>query len=296
MTARPPASPERWLPTFAGRDVHSMTSNRGRDFEDCLTVLFKLLGYGVQLTEHYDAGADLVLTDQANVRVAVQAKCQSARLNYKAVQQVAAGRTHYKCERALVVTNSTFWPDGTKLATELAVDLWDGERLTEELLRADMIWRPSGTALAPPCPRCGAAMRLRSRGDAYFRCVAANQTKCRGTAPVRQPLVVKVPGTAPAPPPPSPSLPMPTGVAPTAEHWVRPAGVPSSPGRIRRTWASSPRLREVVAEILFAVTGIAVCGVVALVAHQVLIFILGVALVLGTLEQGDKAKRRRRRR
>jgi restriction system protein len=109
----------------------------GEDFEARLLVLFRGLGYAAELTPAQgDFGADLILT-RDGVRTAVQAKRHTRRIGNAAVQQALAGREHYGCQRAIVVTSSYFTEAARRQAASARVELWDRDRLTEELLTVE---------------------------------------------------------------------------------------------------------------------------------------------------------------
>ena len=81
----------------------------GPTFEHFLAVLFRQLGYQVEVIGRTgDFGADLVVT-RDGVRCAVQAKQRSKQtVGIKAVQEVVGSLPHHRCERGLVVTNQRF--------------------------------------------------------------------------------------------------------------------------------------------------------------------------------------------
>jgi restriction system protein len=86
-------------------DVDEMT---GWEFEKWLNRLFERCGFGVERTPYRgDFGADFVLTWNTR-RIAVQAKRASRPVGVRAVQEVVAARAYYRCDQAMVVTNSYF--------------------------------------------------------------------------------------------------------------------------------------------------------------------------------------------
>lgn len=70
-----------------------------------------------------DYGADLILT-RGNERLLVQAKRWSKPVGIKAVQEAAAARAHYRCDRALVVSNQEFTKSAQELTRSNQVELW----------------------------------------------------------------------------------------------------------------------------------------------------------------------------
>ena len=96
----------------------------GREFEQALAELFRLLGYEVELTGAFDKGADLLLT-RGLERTAVQAKRSASSIGISAVRQLVDGMRRYGCARGLVVTNSFFTDQATECAEAWDIDLWN---------------------------------------------------------------------------------------------------------------------------------------------------------------------------
>lgn len=97
----------------------------GQTFEHYLREVFSRLGYGVELTPYVgDYGADLIVS-RAGVRCAVQAKRSGRPVGIKAVQEAAGARDYYRCQEAIVVTNTTFTAAARRLASATGVELWD---------------------------------------------------------------------------------------------------------------------------------------------------------------------------
>lgn len=109
----------------------NLGSFSGSDFESFLEKLFRKLGYSVIKTPLTgDQGADLVL-EKNGERIIVQAKRYSGVVSNTAVQEAVAAINHYKCDRAIVVTTSSFTESALKLAYSNKVELWDGKKLKE---------------------------------------------------------------------------------------------------------------------------------------------------------------------
>lgn len=106
----------------------------GKEFEDYLAALFKNLGYRVRETPcQGDFGGDLVIRKDGN-RCVVQAKRYSRSVGVQAVQQVVAAKEYYKCNSAMVVTNSDYTKQAIKLAKANKVELWDRHKLVNAIL------------------------------------------------------------------------------------------------------------------------------------------------------------------
>ena len=97
-------------------NVAETDSLSGREFERWLEDFFQRLGFQVERTPYQgDFGADLIITWNG-IRTAVQAKSGHFNAGVSAVQQAAAARAFYGCERAMVVTNQYFTAPAIVLA------------------------------------------------------------------------------------------------------------------------------------------------------------------------------------
>ncbi len=110
----------------------------GAEFERRLAVLFRRLGYRAEVvgSTRGDYGADLVLEKDGR-RTVVQAKRWKKRVGLRAVQEVAAARSYYGADGAMVVTNSRFTRQAWDLAARTDVSLRDRDTLVATLLQAD---------------------------------------------------------------------------------------------------------------------------------------------------------------
>ncbi len=110
-------------------DIGDFTKLNGYDFEEYLKNLFKYLGYAVIKTSlSGDQGADLIMTKDGE-KIVVQAKKYSEKVSNKAIQEISAAKNHYKADKAIVVTNSSFTKSAIELALTNNVELWDGIKL-----------------------------------------------------------------------------------------------------------------------------------------------------------------------
>jgi len=93
--------------------VDNMT---GLEFEKYVAKLLESQGYKhIRLTERFDLGVDII-AEKDETRWGIQVKRHSGLVKAIAVRQVVTALRKYKCDRALVVTNSTF----SNVAKELA--------------------------------------------------------------------------------------------------------------------------------------------------------------------------------
>lgn len=188
---------ETWRLRKAGMpEIDRMT---GLEFEKYLEILFNRLGYQVERTRYVgDQGGDLIIT-KGGERILVQAKRHSKAVGNKAVQEAAAARPHYKCNRAMVVANQEFTRPARELAESNQVELWGRRKLAEVVLSTQSVATapPVVTPIAAPrandsaavspatptCQRCGRPMVVRdsARGK-FWGC--SGFPKCRNTAPL----------------------------------------------------------------------------------------------------------------
>ena len=105
----------------------------GVDFEQRLAVLFRDLGYHVEMTPRTgDYGADLIVS-KTNARIVVQAKRSQRTVGVKAVQEVVSALPFYGGTQALVITNAMFSSNARTMAQRLGVELWDRSALVQRL-------------------------------------------------------------------------------------------------------------------------------------------------------------------
>jgi restriction system protein len=110
-------------------DIGDFTKLEGHEFEEYLKTLFKLLGYTVIRTPLVgDQGADLIMSKNGEKTV-VQAKKYNGKVSNSAIQEIVAAKNHYKADKAIVVTNSSFTKSAIDLALTNNVELWDGLKL-----------------------------------------------------------------------------------------------------------------------------------------------------------------------
>lgn len=113
--------------------ISELDSLSGREFEIWLTGFFKRMGYKVKLLrKSKDNGADLIVTNKQGQRWAVQAKKRTgSNVGASAIGEVLRGQKWYKCEYAMVVTNSGFTKQACDEAAACDVTLWDRQKLIE---------------------------------------------------------------------------------------------------------------------------------------------------------------------
>lgn len=105
----------------------------GHEFERFIAKLFKNMGYSTNITKGSgDQGID-VIADKNGKKIGIQTKCYTGNVTNSAIQEVVAGLTHYKLDKAMVITNSSFTQSARELAQSNGVVLWDREILKEKV-------------------------------------------------------------------------------------------------------------------------------------------------------------------
>ena len=147
----------------------------GEEFEVYLETLFRKLGYTVRRTPYQgDYGADLIVR-KGDEETVVQAKRYNRQVGVKAVQEAVAAKELYRCNKAMVVTNSRFTHQAQTLAKANHVELWDRNELGKRLLALEEkvlastapAMAAAETATAPTakaahtCALCGRAVTTR---------------------------------------------------------------------------------------------------------------------------------------
>ena len=115
------------------RQMADFSSMSGHQFEYFLGDLFKKLGYKVINTKlSGDQGADIII-EKFKEKTAVQAKNYTHPVSNSAIQEVVAAKKHYDCQKAMVVTTSSYTKSAISLAKSNNVELWDKKRLLKEI-------------------------------------------------------------------------------------------------------------------------------------------------------------------
>lgn len=96
----------------------------GIEYEHRVAEYLRSKGYwGVKVTQASgDYGVDITAHKNGR-KYAIQCKCYSQPVGLSAVQEAVAGKNHYGCNAAMVVTNSTFTAAAQQLAKENGVKL-----------------------------------------------------------------------------------------------------------------------------------------------------------------------------
>ena len=111
--------------------VERMSLLDGFEFEKFIAELFKRAGYNVRVTKKSgDQGADIIV-EKDNISTAIQTKKYAGAVSNKAVQEIVAAMKYYDCDKAMVITTSTFTKSAYELAGRNGVQLIDKKSLNE---------------------------------------------------------------------------------------------------------------------------------------------------------------------
>jgi HJR/Mrr/RecB family endonuclease len=106
----------------------------GPAFEKYVAALLRRRGYRVRHTgKSGDLGVDLI-AEKAPYRYAVQVKRQAQPVSRHAVSDAVAGKAHYNCNAAMVVTNNIFSQGAHELARSNGCKLVDRNVLADWVL------------------------------------------------------------------------------------------------------------------------------------------------------------------
>lgn len=109
--------------------VNNLDLITGYEFEYFLKELFEKMGYKVENTSlSNDQGADLIVIKFGD-KISVQAKRYSGSVGNKAIQEVVASIKHYKADRGVVITTSSFTRQAVVLAESNNIELIDRKGL-----------------------------------------------------------------------------------------------------------------------------------------------------------------------
>lgn len=101
----------------------------GQTFEHFVANLLPYQGFKhIRLTEYYDLGFDIT-AEKNGVKWGIQVKRHSSKVKMVAVQQAVAALKHYNCQKAMVITNSSFTKQAQKLALSNGCVLVDKRQL-----------------------------------------------------------------------------------------------------------------------------------------------------------------------
>ena len=108
------------------RNYVKTSKMNGIEYEYFVANYLKKHGFkSVQVTKASgDFGVDITAYKRKN-KYAIQCKYYTKPVSLDAIQEVVAGKAHYDCSKAMVVTNNTFTENAIKLAKQNDVILLD---------------------------------------------------------------------------------------------------------------------------------------------------------------------------
>jgi len=122
--------------------ISNIDSLSGIEFEEFVANYFRYMGYSTATTPKTgDNGLDIIASKHG-VSLGIQAKLYyNHNISNSAVQEAFSGKSYYKCDFSMVITNWKFSKPATRLAEELKVILIDRNDLSHliRLSRNDTI-------------------------------------------------------------------------------------------------------------------------------------------------------------
>jgi restriction system protein len=107
---------------------------KGIDFEKYVCRLLEHQGYKAKLTGGSgDFGVDII-AQRGDLKYAIQVKRHTSKVNRRAISDAVAGKGHYGCNAALVVTNSYFTKDAITFAQSTKCELVNRDTLAKWIL------------------------------------------------------------------------------------------------------------------------------------------------------------------
>ncbi len=112
-------------------DHHVFDGMDGIEFEHFIASVLRGLKYEAEVTVGSgDLGVD-ILASNSDGKFAIQVKRYNQPVSRRAISDAVAGRDHFKCDFAMVITNSSFTKDAKKLAKSTDCILIDRKKLNE---------------------------------------------------------------------------------------------------------------------------------------------------------------------
>ena len=119
--------------SFKLKRQHEIDKMTGFDFEVFLARFFRRCGCLVEITSRsHDKGTDLIINLNGKKTV-VQAKRRKKTIGITAIQEVYTAKAYRGADKALVIISSKFSAPAKEIAERLNVELWDRQRLMQEL-------------------------------------------------------------------------------------------------------------------------------------------------------------------
>jgi len=115
--------------SFQALESVSVDLMTGKQFERYVGELLKSQGYRIQYTPATtDYGVD-ILGRKSGSKVAIQVKRYNKPVGQPAIREAIAGKTHYRCNSSMVITNTSYTKSARNLAESNGCILVDGVEL-----------------------------------------------------------------------------------------------------------------------------------------------------------------------
>lgn len=102
----------------------------GKEFEKIVAKVLEYQGFVTRITRHSgDFGVDIIAERVDRGRFAIQVKRQTSPVSRRAISDAVAGKFHYSCDKAAVVTSNYFTESAKSLANSTGCRLVDRDRL-----------------------------------------------------------------------------------------------------------------------------------------------------------------------
>lgn len=133
---------EEYLDVFGDKGLMSLNLEilsqvLEEDWEDISRMVEEKYQKIKDLPYSNDYGADLIIS-KGFEEIVIQAKNYSGNVGNKAIQEVVSAKVYYKCDKAMVITNSYYTQNAIKTAQESGVILIDRDELEKILNEGSM--------------------------------------------------------------------------------------------------------------------------------------------------------------
>jgi len=116
---------------------NGLLTDIGYAFERYVVDVLIKCGYNAYKTPStQDFGGD-VIAEKDGVKYAIQCKYSADSIGIKACQEALAGKEYYKCDKAVVLTNSEFTNKAVEFAKATTIELWDYKHLQDFIKLAE---------------------------------------------------------------------------------------------------------------------------------------------------------------
>jgi len=129
---------KRKIKRIINSGIDKIDKMTGIEFEKFLEHFMQKLGYKIikRTNKTGDFGADLIIKDNTDMKIAVQAKRHKNKVSLRAVQEVSAAKGYYDCPKGMVITNSHLTHPAKQLARKNNIEYWERNTLIKKLNKA----------------------------------------------------------------------------------------------------------------------------------------------------------------